>query len=424
MAGKGHAPLPLFGELTPHTPPVYASYEWTGEGLRETAGGDAVLYRYWDQGFGCALLRHGYRPIDMVIDWPLFDAPAFGAVSETVSLLAHLPRSLGPLTLPGPRSELAFMDYLASQPTVLTRLATPFGASQWLLLDLTRRTPGLWRRLVRQTAQGRLGLLSIALDRFRGAAQRGPDARQDLGQQLRDFEREQLARSLFHASVPVQTLARLDQLPPGQCFMTPAELRQLQDCERVDVFDQVIESATVRALSRFFKTAPLKDYPGLSGLIGGRISPARLFYTVETGFDALERAEHAAARRALSEVRSLQALQWWFKSVSDLARRSRPFPSPPLAAGQPLRALMTPEALRGAGVRAGTDLMQFLPHVLLGELYFYEWQAPGNPAILALASTRRGDWVLLEIYGPEAVPVSPDLQSHILRHLIPPSAGI
>jgi len=412
-----NATLPLFGELTPAPPPSYATYEWTQDGLREAAGADAILYRYWDRGFGCALLRHGYPPIDVVIDWPILASPTFATEPEQLSVLAHVPQSLGAHVNPGPRSELAFMDYIASLPTSLVRLAAPFGKCQWLMLDLLRRAPGLWRVLATLAARGQYGVLSLYLSRFQSALQRGPDARQDLAEDLAQFDRSRLVGDLIPCALPVETVAALDRISPGRGCLPATDLRRLQEAEHHSKVDRIAESATVRSIASLFRTPPLTDFPNLSGLTGDRMPAVRLAHTVETGLQNLSSAQEPAARKSLLNVQSLQALQWWVKSTRDLALNSLPFPAPPLAARPPLEALCTAGDLREASQHVGYDLSQFLPQILSGELFFFSWKT-GEPAVVVLASTQRGDWVFLEAFGKSGCSIPADLRDELFTHLM------
>jgi len=351
-----------------------------------------------------------------MIDWPILSSPTFGAEPELLSVLSHVPRSLGAHVNPGPRSELAFMDYIASLPTALSQLAAPFGSSQWLVLDLVRRAPALWRVLAKLAARGQYGVLTLSLNRFQTAVQRGPDARQELADHLAGFDRQKLVRDLIPCTLPVETVARLDRVSPGRGCLPATDMRRLQEAEHPSKVAQIVESAAVRSIASLFRSSPLRDFPNLKDLTGDRLPPVRLAHAVETGLKNLSKSQETAARKTLSSVRSLQALQWWVKSTSDLALNSHEFPTPPLNARAPLEALSSVQDVRDESRRIGYDLSQFLPQILSGDLYFYRWMTD-EPTALVLASTQRGDWIFLEAFGPSGSFIDADLRDELLAHL-------
>jgi len=402
-------------------PPTYATYEWTSEGLCERSGSDAILYSYWDRPFACTVQRQHRDPQDLLPDWPMLDAPDYGRRAGDRSVLAHHPRTLGTGIAAGPGAETALGDYLATLPRLLTELAAPFGAQQWLVLDLFRRSHGLWQCFQRQTALGRLGALSLSLELFCSAGRTAPRQRQAFAEFLTRETRETVLQRFLHKTPSPALLATLERLPPGCGLLDNRDIKAaLAPGAKTDAREELARLEDRCAAAILADT----DWTGMAdmkGLIKSGIALPRLIATIKAGLRNLTASERPAALRSLQKLRAPQALQWWLAHWTMLASRSRSFPAAPI----PPRPVLTPIgdaatlAQESRRMRNGVD--RFLADILAGDLYFYHFD--GRPAAtICLAATGSGDWVLLDALGEDGVRLQEEAYAEILPALMPQRA--
>jgi hypothetical protein len=399
-------------------PPTYASYEWTGEGLSERSGSDAVVYSYWDRPFACTLRRQHREPEDLLPDWPVLDAPDYGRVAGEKSVLAHHPRTLGTGIAAGPGAEAAINDYLATLPRLLTRLAAPFGARQWLLLDLFRRSGDLWKLVHRQTALGRLGTLSLTLELFCAAGRTAPRSRQNFAEFLTLSTREIVLHRFLGKQPTPALLASLERFPPGACLLDESAIKTvLAPGTGTPSQDGLarLEDKLTRAILTDTGWTEMAD---IRSLIDKGVPLPRLIATINAGLRNLTAPERPAALRSLRQVTAPQALQWWLSHWTTLASRSRSFPAPPIPPSSLLTPLETAAALSQESRRMRNGIDRYLADVLAGDLYFYHFD--GAPAAtLCLAATGKDDWLLLDALGEDGTRLQDEAFQEILPSLMP-----
>ncbi len=406
LAGQQHQ-LALDEQPERTLPPTYASYDWTGDGLAERSGDNAVVYYYWDQPFGCKVHRQHRDPEDLLPSWPIIDAPDFGRKANSKSVLAHCPKTLGTGISFGPNADKSIQDYLATLPRSLLSLAAPFGEQQWLLMDLFRRSPGLWRNVYQQTALGRLGTFSLTLELFLAAGRKRPQQREEFARFLTENTRETALRRYLGHCPDAKVLAILEQIPPetgllerravktalkptGE-FGDPKELIRLKD----DITETILSNTD------------WEDVANIRALLAQGLSFVRITQTIQMVLKNLTPSERPAALKALSKVQVPQSLQWWSAHWTMLAGRSRSFPPPPIPSAPLLSPLETAAAMDQESRRMRNGNTRFLLDVLAGDLYFYHWDGD-PPATLCLAATDSGDWILLDALSVDGAPVHPE----------------
>lgn len=396
----GQSQLALEDQAERSLPPTYATYEWTREGLLERCGSDAVVYAYWDQPFACTIRRQHREDQDFLPDWPLLDAPDYGRHAGDRSVLAHHPRALGTGIAAGPGAETALSEYLATLPRLLTRLAAPFGAQQWLLLDLFRRSADLWKRVHQQTALGRLGTLSLTLELFSVAGRTAPRQRQNFAEFVTLSTRETVLHRFLGKWPPAQLLASLERLPPGTPLLEERAFKNAltpaSDTAAADELARLEQRLTATVLADTGRV----DMDNIRALLDKGVALPRLIATINAGLRNLSESERPAALRGLSQIHAPQPLQWWLAHWTMLAGRSRSFPEPPVPPSPQLLPLTNAAALSQESRRMRNGVDRFLADVLAGDLYFYHFD--GEPAAtLCLAATARGDWLLLDVLGED-----------------------
>ncbi|MGV2978183.1 hypothetical protein AB1P65_22200 [Roseibium alexandrii] len=399
-------------------PPTYASYDWISEGLAERSGENAIIYAYWDQPFGCKVQRQNREPEDFLPDWPVLDAPDYGRKAELKSVLSHHPKTLGTGIAAGPGVDKAFQDYIATLPLSLTRLAAPFGAQQWLLLDLFRRAPGLWRKVHQQTGLGRLGTLSLTLELFCAAGRTRPQQRQQLATALNETTREVVLTRYLGQTPEPSLLALLEQVPPGSGILEHRALKAAlnQKSETQDLKDLVRMKDEMT--DRILKQTDWPETLQIRVLLDLGLSFARILHIVQSGLRNLTEAERAGALKALKLIASPQKMQWWLAHWTMLAGRSREVPPPPIPATSLLSPLQTLSAIEEENRRMRNGIARYVPDVLAGDLYFYHWD--GHPAAtLCLAVSGNGDWTLLEALGEDGVPIPEEALAEIMSAVQP-----
>jgi len=414
MAGQTQLALEQQPERS--LPPTYATYEWTGEGLSERCGSDAILYAYWDRPFACTVRRQHREDQDLLPDWPVLDAPDYGRIAGDKSVLAHHPRTLGTGIAAGPGAETALADYLSSLPRLLTRLAAPFGDQQWLLLDLFRRSGDLWKLVHRQTAFGRLGTLSLTLELFSTAGRTAPRQRQNFAEFLSLSTREIVLHRFLGKRPAPALLAALERFPPGSNLLEDRDLKAaFAAATETSVPDSIArrEDKKVRAILADTDWEAMLD---ARALIDKGVALPRLIATINAGLRNLTETERPGALKGLAQVRAPQSLQWWLAHWTMLASRSRTFPEPPIPPS-PLLSPLTSAAeltLESRRMRNGVD--RFLADVLAGDLFFYHFD--GAPAAtICLAATGKDDWILLEVLGEDGVPIQDEAFGEIISTL-------
>lgn len=387
-------------EKSPRAMPLtYASYDWTSEGLAERSGGDAIVYSYWDQPFGCQIRRQHQEPKVLLPDWPVFDAPDYGRSADARSVLAHHPRSLGTGIAAGPGADRSLQDYLATLPRLLVRLATPFGANQWLVLDLFRKNPDLWRKVHQQTALGRLGTLSLLLELFSAAGRTRPNQRAEFAAFLTTTCRETALRRYLGRCPDPAVLAMLEQMPPGAGMLGHRSIKSVLALGTNPKTQKELLRYKAEANSAILAATGWEAMADMRRLLESGLPLARLLQIMRSGLRNLTASERPAALAALKKIGAPQSLQWWSSQWTTLSRRSRSFPEPPLPPTDKLTALATPAALEAENRRLEFDLTRYLDDVLAGDLYFYRLE--GDPAaVLCLAATDSGDWILLDALDP------------------------
>jgi hypothetical protein len=394
-------------------PPTYASYDWTGGGLTERSGENAVVYCYWDQPFGCRIERQHREAEDFLPDWPVLDAPEYGRTAGEISVLAHHPKTLGTGVAAGPGADKALHDFIGALPRILVHLASPFGAQQWLLLDLFRRSPGLWRKVHQQTALGRLGALSLTLELFCAAGRTRPQQRQEFARFLSDTTRETVLRRYLGQCPEPAVLALLEQVPPGTGMLDHRALKSALN-QKGDLADlkELVRLKAEKTKAVLAET----DWPEMvqiESLLEKGLSLARIIHTIQSGLKNLTETERPGALKALKQVAVPQSLQWWLARWTTLANRSREFPSPPIPPASLLSPLQTAAALEEENRRMRNNVAWYLPEVLSGDLYFYHWD--GHPAAtLCLAASGNGDWMLLDALGEDGTPIHDEALAEII----------
>lgn len=395
-------------------PPTYASYDWTNEGLAERSGGNAVVYSYWDQPFGCRIERQHREPEDFLPDWPVLDAPDYGRKADLKSVLAHHPKTLGTGIAAGPGADRALQEFVATLPRILIRLAAPFGAQQWLLFDIFRRSPGLWHRIHQQTALGRLGSFSLSLELFCAAGRTRPQQRQQFARFLSETTRETVLRRYLGRCPEPAVLALLEHIPPGSDVLERRALKAAlhQKGEAVNLKDLVRLKDDV--VAEILGNTCWLEITDIRALLSQGLSFVRIIHTIQSGLINLTSSERPAALKALKEVKVPQSLQWWSSHWTTLAGRSREFPPPPIAAASQLTPLHTAVALEEENRRMRNGIVRYLPEILSGDLYFYHWD--GHPAAtLCLAVSGNGDWILLDALGEDGAPIHDEALAEIIQ---------
>ncbi|GAB4524570.1 MAG: hypothetical protein Tsb0019_26580 [Roseibium sp.] len=379
-------------------PPTYANYDWTSDGLAERSGSDAVVYSYWDRPFACTVRRQHREPRDILPTWPLLDAPDYGRVAGRKSVLAHHPRTLGTGIAAGPGAETAIDDWLATLPRLLLRLAAPFGAQQWLALDLFRRAPELWKLFHRQTALGRLGTLSLSLELFLAAGRSAPDQRQQFAGLLAGATRETVLQRFLGRTPPPAVLATVERLPPGAGLLGERDIKSALDPGAGTSASERLARLEEKLASAILNETGWAEMADVRALMDQGLSLPRLIATIQTGLRNLTASETPAALAGLKRARAPQPLQWWLSHWTALAARSRHFPDPPIPPAPLLTPIDSAEALHLESRRMRNGVDRFLADVLAGDLYFYHFD--GTPAAsLCLAATGNGDWLLLDAIG-------------------------
>jgi len=413
----GQTQLALEEQAERSLPPTYATYEWTGEGLCERSGSDAVVYRYWDQPFACIIRRQHREEEDFLPLWPVLDAPDYGRTAEAKSVLAHHPRTLGTGIAAGPGAETAIGDYLASLPRLLLGLAAPFGAQQWLLLDLFRRSADLWKLVHRQTALGRLGTLSLTLELFCAAGRTAPRQRQNFAEFLSLSTREIVLHRFLGKRPSPSLLANLERFAPG------AEL--LDEKAVKSAFASAGDTAVPDSLARLEGTLTARilaetgwmELTDAHALVAKGVPLPRLISTINAGLRNLTASERPAALRSLRQLNAPQPLQWWLSHWTTLASRSRSFPEAPIPATPLLTPLTTAAALSRESRRMRNGVDRFLADVLAGDLYFYHYD--GTPAAtICLAATGKNDWLLLDVLGEDGAGFNDSAYGEVLATLV------
>ena len=398
-------------------PPNYASYEWTSEGLSERSGSDLVAYCYWDQPFGCTIRRQHREPEDFLPSWPVFDAPDYGRVAGDKSVLAHHPRTLGTGISAGPGAEKALQDYLASLPRLLTRLAAPFGAQQWLVLDLLRRSEGLWKLFHRQAALGRISALSLSLELFCAAGRTAPRQRDSFADFLSRETRETVLFRFLKKAPSPSLLALLEQLPPGAELLGERDFKTALSKNDDAGARDCLERLRDKQIASILAETNWPDMADARRLIESGMPLPRLIATINAGLRNLTASERPAALSALKKVRAPQALQWWLAHWTTLAGRSRNVPEPPIPCAPLLTPLTTAGALHQEAQRMRNGIDRFLPDVLAGDLFFYHFD--GIPAAtICLAATDSGDWVFLEAVGEDGARLQESVYADIVPALL------
>ncbi|QDG75095.1 hypothetical protein [Labrenzia sp. PHM005] len=395
-------------------PPTYASYDWTNEGLAERSGENAVVYCYWDQPFGCKIQRQHRDPEDFLPDWPVFEAPDYGRTTGLRSVLAHHPKTLGTGIAAGPGADTALQEFIATLPRILVRLAAPFGNQQWLLMDLFRRAPGLWRKVHQQTALGRLGTLSLMLELFCAAGRIRPQQRQQFANFLDETTRETVLRRYLGRCPEAPILALLEQIPPGSGILERRAIKSALNSKNgsLDLKDLVrLKDEVTEAI---LSETGWPEKADIRALLGKGLSFARILHTVHFGLRNLTLSERPAALKALRDAKAPQSLNWWSTHWTTIATRSREFPPPPIPAASQLSPLQTGAALEEENRRMRNNIARFLPDILAGDLYFYHWD--GHPAAtLCLAVSGNGDWTLLDALGEDGTPIHDEALAEIIQ---------
>jgi hypothetical protein len=386
-------------------PPTYASYDWTHDGLAERSGSDAIVYSYWDRPFACTLRRQHREPQDILPVWPLLDAPDYGRVAGRKSVLAHHPKTLGTGIAAGPGAETAIADWLATLPRLLTHLAAPFGAQQWLVLDLFRRSPDLWKLFHRQTALGRLGTLSLSLELFLAAGRTAPEQRDQFAGFLAGATRETVLQRFLGKTLPPALLASVERLPPGEDLLGERDIKSALDPGAGASAPERLARLEAKLTSAVLSGTGWADMTDTRALMDQGLSLPLLIHTVRSGLRNLTASERPAALSGLKRARAPQSLQWWLSHWTTLAARARHFPDPPIPPAPLLTPLTGAEALHQESRRMRNGIDRFLADVLAGDLYFYHFD--GTPAAtLCLAATGTGDWLLLDAIGENGAGLS------------------
>lgn len=418
----GQTQLALEENAERSLPPTYASYEWTGDGLSERCGSDAIVYAYWDRPFACTIRRQHREPQDFLPLWPVLDAPDYGRVAGTKSVLAHHPRTLGTGIAAGPGAEAAITDYLATLPRLLTRLAAPFGDQQWLLLDLFRRSGDLWKLVHRQTALGRLGTLSLTLELFCSAGRTAPRQRQNFAEFLTVSTREIILHRFLGKRPSPALLAALERFPPGIGLLAESVVKAAfaAGCEAVP--GEGLSRLEKKLTGAILAETAWADMADARSLIGSGVALPRLVATINSGQRNLTASERPAALAGLKQARAPQSLQWWLAHWTMLAGRSRSFPAAPVPPLPLLTPLETAAALQQESRRMRNGVDRFRDDVLAGDLYFCHFD--GAPAAtICLAQTGKEDWVLLDAVGEDGVPIQDEAFGEIVSYLAPSQAA-
>eukprot|EP00903_Cladosiphon_okamuranus_P001914 g1912.t1 len=414
----GQQRLALEEQVERSLPPNYASYEWTGEGLSERSGSDLVAYCYWDQPFACTIRRQHRDAEDFLPTWPVFDAPDYGRATGDKSVLAHHPRTLGTGIAAGPGADKALDEYLATLPRLLTRLAAPFGAQQWLVLDLFRRSEGLWKLFHRQAALGRLGALSLALELFSAAGRTAPRQRDSFADYLSRETRETVLFRFLKKNPSPSLLALLEQLPPGAGLLEERDFKAALAKNDDTAARACLERLREKQISNVLSNTDWGEKTDARRLVDSGMPLPRLIATINGGLRNLTASERPAALSALKKVRAPQALQWWLTHWTMLAGRSRNVPEPPIPCAPLLTPLGTAGALHQEAQRMRNGVDRFLPEVLAGDLFFYHFD--GIPAAtICLAATENGDWVFLEAVGEDGAKLQEGVYADIVPALLP-----
>lgn len=416
LAGQQQLALEEHSERS--LPPAYASYDWTSDGLCERSGSDAIVYAYWDRPFACTIRRQHREPQDFLPDWPVLEAPDYGRAAGARSVLAHHPRTLGTGIAAGPGAEKALSDYLATLPRLLTDLAAPFGAQQWLLLDLLRRAPGLWKQVQRQTALGRLGTLSLTLELFCAAGRTAPRQRQSFADFLTRETRETVLHRFLKTTSSPALLALLEQFPPGGGLLAERGIKSALSQEPAPSSSDDLTRLQKKLTGSVLSDTDWTEMIDVRALVDQGIPLPRLIATIKAGLRNLTESERPAALAGLAKIRAPQALQWWLVHWTTLAGRSRNFPAPPIPAAPMLTPLTNAAELQQESQRMRNGIDRFLADVLAGDLYFYHFD--GVPAAtVCLAATSKEDWLLLEVLGEDGVHLQDGAYADIIPALLP-----
>lgn len=410
----GQQQLALEEQSERSLPPTYANYEWTGEGLCERSGSDTILYSYWDQPFACTIRRQHRDPEDFLPAWPMLDAPDYGRIATQKSVLAHHPRTLGTGIAAGPGAEKALAEYIATLPRLLVALAAPFGAQQWLLLDLFRRAPGLWKQVHRQTAFGRLGTLSLTLELFCAAGRTASRQRQAFADTLNLETRETLLHRFLKTTPPPALLAFLEQFPPGSDLLNERSIKSALSQAGAPQVSEDLTRLQQRSFSAILSETEWAGMTHVQALIDQGVPLPRLIATIKSGLRNLTASERPAALAGLKKIQAPQALQWWLMHWTTLAGRSRTFPAPPIPTAPMLTPLANAAQLQRESQRMRNGVDRYLADVLAGDLYFYHYD--GHPAAtICLAATGTNDWLLLEVLGEDGT----HLQDGTCQEIVP-----
>lgn len=394
---------------------LYASYQWTDVGLREEVADGAVLYGYWDHVFGCWIAENNDKPQELVPDWPFLAASIPDPEASRLSVLNHRAPGDGRPLRPGPRADVFFAEYINTIPTICQRLAAPFGAAQWMVLDLIHQKTGFWRFLLREQVHGRLGWIRLILTLFQKGDLPDRADRQALAARLMASKRPDLMLDHLGGPLDAALLRRMSTLPAS---MTKDDMEWLLDViedmdpasaiERINQRSLELETAAISVPERFCRSTIAK-------LLQQGVPATRINYLVKEATRLLSETQKRAAIQTFSEIRAPQSLQWWVARWTDMEHRNRPFPRPPAAARAPLFPIVDYQGLKAEAHAMQNGLTTFLPDVLAGDLAFYHWDGQ-EPATVCLAATPAGDWIFHEALGVGNRPLRSDTIAHIRDH--------
>ena len=91
------------------------------------------------------------------------------------------------------------------------------------------------------------------------------------------------------------------------------------------------------------------------------------------------------------------------------------FPEPPISASSGCRAICSADELACVSRRFRNCLRTYIPDVIRGEMYFYEWSGD-EPAVIRLTAERPFGWLVGEIWGIQNRNVSRHCREEICDH--------
>ncbi len=399
--------------------PVCSTYRPARDGLIERFGKRYVIYGHWHKLFGCWFVDESCSPHatkEILPDWPIFFAPPQYVQASQISALHYLDLNEPRQLIVGNGANLSFASYLQTIPTLLQKLVLPYGAKQWLALDLCHQIPSFWRFLFTERETDNLGYTGTCFAALFSEEEHSRTHRRKFGEMIAHQNRQDVLRQMLKREFTRSEIRIISKLSPDitwegvknalEAISSPNSNAAMRNSEQVS--PELVQA--INNLPANFV------HPNLSILVDDSNSVEYLSNKINCVIRNITPVQVQEAAKAFGKLRSIRDVDMWAANWMEKGKKNISYPPLPFKVEAPLRPIENFTELEAEGRLMRNCVADFFQEVFDRDLYFFHWGGE-EPATICFMSTPSGEWRFAEALGYGNTELSPETLKEIMSKI-------